>query len=581
MIDITLKTPQMSSPSKPNNQEELGSETSITINLNSALWLAVTWLTLGLPTLIYPIGRDQGVFSYIGQRLFDGSRLYVDLWDVKSPLIYWLYGLALEASSSHFIGVRIMDMVFAATSAYLVYLLAMNLRIIRGQRAGVVAGVLYLAWYYFPNDYRVIANCESYMTPFLLLGMLLIVKANSVQGNKMRTKLWVLWFWGGAALGMTVLFKTTGAVFIGPAVIAAYLIPSNHSVRDRLLLVCAVGLGLVLPLLLGWVYLVRTGAMEDWLFLNLTYLPSYTGVSHAHGVLTELSKVLYMIRDLISIYPAMVIGVALFGAVAVKRAFNTDAEGFRTGRSQYMSLYMVLAFGIIYASIIAVQGKYLHYHFLPLLGPFAVVVAIVALDVIENFRMAAWSKTIALLALGIGLAHSWKLPQRYFSLGKMLMDSEYNEQYCKELSTGNFPCDVSHRIGAYLRSESEPGDKLFIWSFEPEIYFLSGLEPSSRFLFNTPFLAGEVASRWKAELMVDLMSSPPDFIVMGVNDGLPLITGERYSSKEQLKAVAGLAEFINSNYAAIETIGDFIIMKRLVFGATEPHTSAIRLQHRL
>ncbi len=577
MTDIAQKTSPKPRQSATATGRDPVAGSSSSSSLQSALWLGLTWLTLGLPTLIYPIGRDQGVFSYIGQRLFDGSRLYVDLWDVKSPLIYWMYGLALNFSGSHIIGVRIMDMLFAAVSAYLVYTITMRLRIIHGQRAGVVAGILYLAWYYLPNDYRVLANCESFMTPFLLLGILFIIKASLVRDNSSHATTLTLWFWGGAALGATMLFKTTGAVFLGPAVIAAYLIPANRQTRDRLLSVCAVGFGFALPLLLGWIYLVRTGAMEDWLFLNLTYLPSYTSVSHAHGILTELSKVLYIIRDLALIYPAMVAGVALLGMLAVKRWLSERAGAGQSGRGQYALLYLVLSFGVVYASIIAVQGKYLHYHFLPLLGPFAVVVAVATLRAIEDFRISPWVKTLAFLTLAIGLAHSWKLPQRYLALGKMALDSDYHEQYCEELSTGNFPCGVSHRIGKFLREKSEPGDKLFIWSFEPEIYFLSGLEPASRFLFNTPFLAGEVASTWKVELMIDLMLAPPEFIVLGDKDGLPLITGERYSSKEQLKAVRGLAEFIDSNYTPIETIGNFTILKRNVFGQINRNNTGKRL----
>ncbi len=544
------------------------------LNSQSAWWLGLSWLLLGLPTLIYPFGRDQGVFAYIGERLFNGARLYVDLWDVKSPLVYWAYGLALKLTDSQFYGVRLMDMLLAAASVYLVYALTINLRIVRGQHVGVVAGVLYLLWYYLPNDYRVLANCESFITPFLLLGMLLVVKAvsqpeqhsSSAQNSSPN---YSLWFWAGMALGSTMLFKTTGAVYIVPAVAAAFFVSTGRTMKTRLLSVLAVGIGFAAPLVLGWMYLLRTGAMEDWLYLNFTYLPSYTSVSHSNGLLHELANSLFILKALIEIYPAMIIGLVMFSCLVFSHWCKRNLPELFGVKKSLTTAYIVLTFGLIYAAVIALQGKYLHYHFLPLLGPFAVLVAVSTLSAIEDFGATFWTKTMALLTLTIGLAHIWALPQRYISLGKMVTDSSYSDIYYEELSTGNYPCAISYQIGKYLRADSEPDDRLFVWSFEPEIYFLSELGTSSRFLFNTPFFAGEVAKDWKTELMVDLLSKPPTYIIIGEQDGLPLITGESYSSKERLKEIEGLPEFIELNYAPMKTFGNLTILKRRIFGDIE------------
>jgi len=157
----------------------------------------------------------------------------------------------------------------------------------------------------------------------------------------------------------------------------------------------------------------------------------------------------------------------------------------------------------------------------------------------------------------------------------MMAYENYAEQYCEELSTGNYSCATSRQIGDYLRKNAQAGDKLLVWSFEPEIYFLSGLEPSSRFLFNTPFFAGSISAAWKVELMMDLMSRPPDYVVIGEGDGLPLITGDSYNSKDRLKEVEGLSEFIKVNYEPVETIDKFTILKRRIFGAI-PHQRQIR-----
>ncbi len=578
MTDIAQKhSQQVRAGSMPQQDVSEGAERPRlfpALRLPAVMWLGGSWLLLGLPTLIYPFGRDQGVFAYIGERLLTGARLYVDLWDVKSPLVYWMYGLALKLANSQTIGVRLMDMILAAFTAYLVYSLAISMRRSRNpQRSrrsqseyvGVVAGILYLLWYYLPNDYRVLANCESFITPFLVLGMLYIVRAAQEPAKSMP-----LWFWGGMALGATTLFKTTGLVFVLPALGAALALSAENSWRRRLFAASALVTGFVAPLLLGWLYLIRTGALEDWLYLNFTYLPSYTAVSYAGSIWADIIRPVYILGAVATIYPALITGIAVFGIGVVVRLRMMKRRGdLHSGQAMRVK-YIVLAFGLVYAGVVAVQGKYLHYHFLPLLGPFSALVAVAVLDSLEDFRASLWTKSLALLTLALGLAHVWKLPERCLSLGKMIADEGYAEQYCEELSTGNYSCATSRQIGEYLRKDAEAGDRLLVWSFEPEIYFLSGLEPSSRFLFNTPFFAGSISAAWKAEFMMDLMSRPPDYVVIGEGDGLPLITGDSYSSRDRLKEVEGLSEFIQVNYEPVKTIDKFTILKRRIFGAI-PH----------
>ena len=34
--------------------------------------------------------RDGGLFMYMGERILKGDKLYVDIWDNKGPLIFYL-----------------------------------------------------------------------------------------------------------------------------------------------------------------------------------------------------------------------------------------------------------------------------------------------------------------------------------------------------------------------------------------------------------------------------------------------------------------------------------------------------------
>src|SRR5690242_18924286 len=65
------------------------------------------WLLAGLavvmvralPSLRYPIGRDQATFCLIGQGLLRGQVPYRDLWDIKPPGIHCVYALIVKVFS--------------------------------------------------------------------------------------------------------------------------------------------------------------------------------------------------------------------------------------------------------------------------------------------------------------------------------------------------------------------------------------------------------------------------------------------------------------------------------------------------
>lgn len=537
----------------------------------SSRWLIGVWLALGLPTLIYPIARDQGVFAYIGGRLFDGAVLYVDLWDVKSPLVYWIYGLAMQVLGADILSVRILDLLNTGLSAYLVYAVVSQMSGKNNgenkRRAGTVSALIYLLWYYLPSDYRVLGNCETFITPFMLVGLLGVLRIStgkhSAAGSSTNLKL--IAFLSGLALGLTLLIKTTAIVFLFPAALALIVFPRETSFGGRLQSVFCLGLGFSLAVGLGWTYLMATGATEEWLFLNLSYLPTYTRLSHQLGAWTSFKVSLYFFKGVSLLYPALALGVILY----LRCLFRRKILG-ATGAANFRALWIVFGFGLIYTLVIIAQGKYLNYHFLPFLAPFAIVTGVITMSVFENPRSRSWLKLSCLLVFLLSGAYIWRLPERYSDTFRVITDSGYQEKYYAKLSTGNYPCLVSHQIGAYLQKNSATGDRLFIWSFEPEIYFLAKMEPASRFLFNTPLLIGDLAADWKVELLEDLQKNSPEYIVVGVDDGLPLITGENYSSAERLDDVPGLEQFIKTHYQQVEEIGGFLLLKRRVFAGIIP-----------
>src|SRR4029453_18596821 len=52
---------------------------------------AAALLVVRLPSLVQPMGADQSLYAYVGDRIRAGGLPYRDAWDQKPPAIHALY----------------------------------------------------------------------------------------------------------------------------------------------------------------------------------------------------------------------------------------------------------------------------------------------------------------------------------------------------------------------------------------------------------------------------------------------------------------------------------------------------------
>ena len=55
------------------------------------LVLAAALLVFRAPSLVQPMGADQALYAYVGERIRAGGLPYRDAWDQKPPAIHFLY----------------------------------------------------------------------------------------------------------------------------------------------------------------------------------------------------------------------------------------------------------------------------------------------------------------------------------------------------------------------------------------------------------------------------------------------------------------------------------------------------------
>src|SRR3954468_2576593 len=90
------------------------------------LALACVLLVVRLPSLTQPMGADQGLYAYAGDRIRSGAVPYRDAWDQKPPAIHVTYA-AMRAVFPRDAAVPATDLIVAALIAALLWRLGATL----------------------------------------------------------------------------------------------------------------------------------------------------------------------------------------------------------------------------------------------------------------------------------------------------------------------------------------------------------------------------------------------------------------------------------------------------------------------
>lgn len=90
-----------------------------------------------------PPGRDGGFFNYVGKAIGSGAKLYVDIWDSKGPLIFWINALGVGSDYTRW-GVFFIELCFVTFAQFITYWVVKRLYGILPALGTVLVGALLL-----------------------------------------------------------------------------------------------------------------------------------------------------------------------------------------------------------------------------------------------------------------------------------------------------------------------------------------------------------------------------------------------------------------------------------------------------
>lgn len=498
-----------------------------------AVALAVLGLVLALPVLAYPLGRDQGTYANIAVSIQNGGLPYIDMWDIKPPAIYYLYALAFSLFGQSAPAVHALDFIFVPLTLVPLYFLTRR-------AAGITAArwaMLLLPVFYFTETFASVSQSDSLVIAPMAWAVWLVVRAGDAPRGSPSAVRWALG--AGMLCALVLWFKHYYVAFALALALEHVLHRRGLPWREGL----AFGLGGVLVGLPIFLYAIQTGIWAEMLLVAQgTAAYSAQSFTSFTALVEQFSHYLAFRWS----HWGVLLTLAALALIIVPRR-----DG---GRGRMVGLW--LAAGLAF---VLVQGKGFDTHWLPLLPPL-VMGAAAALARLTP-PQAAWGRVAAVgavMGLGAILAVNTSLPAFPYLTGQ-----ETQRAYFRQFQAGDINAAESLRMAQWLRERTQPGDTLYIWGFRPEVTFMAGLRPATRFQMHFPLIGQGYPDQWKQENVDTLWQVLPPVVVVMRADYMPWVTGSDDDSNTILaQDYTALRDWLIFNYDRGEEIGNFLVWIR-------------------
>lgn len=506
-----------------------------------------------LQVLLFSFGRDQSIYAVVAEALRAGGAPYRDVWDFKPPGVFLTYALAFELFGSNMVAPRLIEVGCLLASSAL--LLSLGRTFFSSARAGWLAAAI-AAWLHAQLEFWHTGQPESYAGVLGLLALWLTERAR-VSTQRIPLTLAV-----GFVAGVASLFKPPLG---GVGLVCAAHLSRSVALQQRgwgwLQPLAQVALGGLVPLGAVALWLWSVGALPAAVWTLFEYTPGYTRLSWTdHGALGAF-------------YHAVVLGVTRFSALIAIGVLLVIGFSSRDGRARQGVLLTLGVLAVHFAGI-AMQGKFFEYHF----GATFPLLALLAGFGWERLgvwlrpmgRWAGPSFCAALLFAAAARQAVKDVPHGYWGrLGPRVQHLLGREPWAsREVLdehldlAGDFNLAADRKVARRVRELLGPSVPLYVWGFEPLIYWLSERPAATRYVYNVAQRSAWARERVRAELMTDLERARPGVIVVQHHDYFSFVTGDDLDSARALQGFPELNALLERDYEKRERIEDFDLYTR-------------------
>lgn len=519
--------------------------------LAAACWILVAFSCLQV--LAFSFGRDHGIYALVGEGILHGQLPYRDLWDFKPPGIFVIFAAAQALLGKSMLSIRLLEV---AGLVGMVFGFRKLADVFFGEpRVGVVAGAI-AVFAHAELDFWHTAQPEAFG------GFLTVYALALATSEPRRSRRFWVWAGVGVLFGGAFLLKPT--VGGGAFVCAAYLSRRELSVARSWK---SAGLALVVTTIGSWLPILLCGAWfwiaGGWSALRWTLFEFTPGYTNLYRAFSAPEAFYYALQEcFIRFSPLGLFGV--LAAITMRPMHSREREG------------LMVTLGVVSINLagVAMQNKFFAYHYSATL-PWVGFIGGLGYYKLWRRMLAAGPGGIvayvSFVVMALSMRPLWMdLSGTFWSrsssrMKHLLRMGEYSSQevFDAELSrVADYDLAQDRILAKEVRSRVPEGAPIFIWGFEPVVYWLSDSPSSSRFIYDVPQRSAWQRDLSRHMLMDELAAHPPEMIIVQRGDVFGWVTGNDDDSWKALDDFPELAGLLEKNYSFAATLSDFELYER-------------------
>jgi len=436
----------------------------------------LTSITIRIRLLNVPLERDEGEYAYAGQLMLRGIAPYQLAYNMKFPGTYAAYAVIMSVFGQTAVGIHLGLLLVNLATIGLVLLVGLRLL---NWEAAVAAATSYAVLAINPAVMGLAAHASHFVVLFTLAGLLLLVSHTSSSSLASI-------FITGLLLGVAVLMKQPGIMFLSFGFF--WLLyrdrkqPLPRVLLNLTIFICAALLSLIIAAGALWF----GGTLSSGWFWCVQYARVYgTSISIRDGWHLFLTTIPYVIGDCWPIWLWSAAGLMITLAKPGKFTFLV---------------------GLTIASALAVSmGFYFRQHyFLMLLPVLSLLTGVVAAYVAATQQLI--SRVVCLAIFAISMVFPLVTRAEYFF--HMSPTDACRFRY------GENPFPEAIKVADFLRENSRPDQRVVVLGSEPEIYFYSGRQSATGFIYMYPLTEQQpFALQMQRQMIEEVEKNRPGFVV--------------------------------------------------------------------
>lgn len=448
---------------------------------------ALIWGILYAPFLPFRIVHvDTSVYIIGAKFVMNGFVPYLDFWDHKPPLVYFLYALVLKLfGSTRYSAINVLTLLFLSGTSAILYFVVR--RLCATVAAFFAALLLPLISIIIISLDALMPNTEIYMQLFSLLTVYFGYRAITEQRIDLGG-------WAGIAIGIAIGFKQPAGVILimlcGTAGVYGFM--QKQPLRRTFWLIASFisGCSLVWIIITG--YFLAHGALDEFWFEAFRFNTIYSSAlprSNKIRVLVELFSQMFEVVPYIMIPFIVAVMYMMIGLCDFRRPF----------KQRFMYLF-VLLWNLMDLAGMSTSGIFYSHYLVQWLTSVVVIMVVGLYELYRLISRREWILSVifscyaAFLMVVIftgfhadRLYRLWPFDS-YHTIRSHVRHAE--QKLGKKYYSHPFYFDVNHiydiqNMVYTVKRYVAPDESLFIWGFMPEMYLMASRKPASRFLYNS------------------------------------------------------------------------------------------------